>query len=140
MGDSEATRRRPFDRDRLAARARRIIETEYASSEGCDTRAIAERLGVSRSRLCHSYRRAYGTTIGQDVRARRIRLARHLLDEEPRRLVKEVAAQVGYGKRSYRTFFNSFRQVVGISPREYQTRGSRGTRSGHARQSRSSSA
>lgn len=111
--------RAPTKRVVLARRARRIIEADFAES-GCDTRTIARRLGVTRSHLCHAYRETFDSTIGRDVRRRRIAVARRLLEERPGALIKEIAARVGYGHNSYRTFLNAFRQETGIAPRRYQ--------------------
>lgn len=127
-------------RGRIARRARRIIETEYARPTGCTTAAIARRLGVSRARLCNCYREAYEHTIGQDIRAHRIAAAVRLLEEDPQRLVKEVAAEVGFGRRAYRTFFNCFREETGQSPREFRRQLRRAGRRGRENQSRISSA
>lgn len=119
MGDGGGSRSARTRRIGVAQRARKLIESDFADDR-CDTRTLARRLGVSRSQLCHAYRRAYDTTIGHDIRRRRIRAACRLLRERPGELLKEVAATVGFGRRSYRTFLNSFRQEVGMAPRRYQ--------------------
>lgn len=106
-------------RETVARRARGIIEKSFADDD-CDTRAIARRLGVTRSRLCHFYRDAYDSTVGQDIRSLRVEAACRLLEADPGALIKEVAGAVGFGRRSYRTFLNSFRQEMGVPPREYQ--------------------
>lgn len=101
----------------LARRARRHIELNYRATT---TAKLAWLLGVSASFLCHRYRAAFGVTMGQDIRRLRIRLARHLIDREPERLIKEIAAEVGYVHVSYRSFFNAFRSETGMSPSTYQ--------------------
>jgi AraC-like DNA-binding protein len=59
-------------------------------------------------------------TIRQHVRKLRIRMARELLISRPDQLIKEVAAGVGYCRRSHRTFLNAFRAETGMSPSRYQ--------------------
>lgn len=101
----------------LARRARRHIELNYPATT---TAKLAWLLGVSDSFLCHRYRAAFGVTMGQDIRRLRIQLARRLIDREPERLIKEVAAAAGYKHTSYRSFFNAFRSETGMSPSTYQ--------------------
>lgn len=110
---------RPSGRE-IAALARQHIEDHYTSAEGCGTATIAALLGVSPSLLCHRYRAAHGVTIGQHVRRLRIGMARELLISQPDQLIKEIAAGVGYCRRSYRTFLNAFRAETGMSPSRYQ--------------------
>lgn len=106
----------------IAQSARQIIERRFQETDPCTTRAIARRLGVSRSHLCHCYRDRYDSTISEDVRERRIALARRLIREDPDALVKEIAASVGFRRRSYRTFLNAFRKETGMSPRAFRRR------------------
>ncbi len=110
---------RPSGRE-VAELARVHIERHYASAVGCGTTSIATLLGVSSSLLCHRYRAAYGVTIGQHVRRLRIGKARELLSSRSGQLIKEVAADVGYCRQSYRTFLNAFRAETGMPPSRYQ--------------------
>ncbi len=80
---------------------------------------IADALQVSASHLCHQYRKAYGATIGNEVRQLRIARARNLLATTDM-LMKEVAAACGYYSNTYRTFHGAFRSVMKMSPREYR--------------------
>lgn len=112
----------------VAELARAHIERHYASAIGCGTATIAELLGVSPSLLCHRYRDAHGVTIGQHVRRLRINMACELLGSRPGQLIKEVAADVGYCRQSYRAFLNAFRAETGMSPSHYQRRALASTR------------
>lgn len=103
----------------VAHQARDHILQHYDSAGSCKTAAIADKLGISTSYLCHRYRQTFGRTIGQEVRALRIRLAQRLLLGSDR-LIKEIAADVGYGQASYRTFMNAFRAETGVSPSRYR--------------------
>ena len=105
--------------DELAARASAFIQTHFAGPRGCSTADVARAVQVSPSHLCHRFRSTYGCTIGQQVRQLRIRLARRLLEDSDL-LIKEVAADVGYLRSSYRTFLNAFRRETGVSPSEYR--------------------
>lgn len=102
-----------------ALEARQLVRLYYDRPDHCSTGAIARRLGLSPSALCHRYRIAFGSTIGTDVRHLRIRRALELLREDPGRLFKEVAAEVGYTRAAYRTFLNAFRLETGMSPTTY---------------------
>ncbi len=113
--------RRPSGRE-VAELAHAHIERHYATADGCGTATIADLLGVSPSVLCHRYRSAFGKTIGQHVRRLRIGKARELLSSQSDQLIKEVAADVGYGRQSYRTFLNAFRAETGMSPSRFQRR------------------
>lgn len=108
--------------EHVAVRAQRIVEAEFTSPERCDTHSIATRLGVEVTRLCHCYRARYRTTIGREIRRRRIDLACRLLHEDPERLFKEVAASVGFRLHAYRSFLNAFRQETGMAPHQYRRR------------------
>ena len=120
--DSEGRDDNPRSPERIAHAARRIIDEEFRQTDPCTTRAIARRLGVSRSRLCHCYREEYDSTISEDVRERRIDMARRLIRDDPTALVKEIAASVGFRQRSYRTFLNAFRKETGMPPRAFRRR------------------
>jgi AraC-like DNA-binding protein len=106
----------------IAERAREIVLANFADPDRSRTSSIARSLGVSESHLCHAYRSAFDRTIGQDVRRLRIAMARHLL-ERTDRLIKEVAAECGYGRAAYRTFLNAFRAETEMAPSEYRANG-----------------
>ena len=102
-----------------ATEARDIVRRCHASAEGCRTATIAAQLGISASALCHRYRLRYDSTIGADVRRLRIERACRMLRADPDRLLKEVAAEVGYVHAAYRTFLNAFRRETGVAPTTY---------------------
>ena len=111
------TASRPSSVD-VAGRAHALVQSKYASSD-CNTTSIATELGVSGSRLCHCYRKHWGTTIGRDLRVLRIVRARELL-ETTDLLLKEVAAKSGFLKKSYRAFMNTFIVHTGMTPELYR--------------------
>lgn len=105
----------------LPTRAMRHIVRHFDDAEGCGTTGIADALDVSPSHLCHRFRSEFGRTPGQEIRGRRIELAKRLLRDTDM-LVKEVAAEVGYLRSTYRAFLNAFRAETGMSPTEYRQR------------------
>lgn len=113
------------DTDRVAHRARAYIAARFASPDGCGTPEVAGQLGVSVSHLCHQYRAVHGRTVTQEVRRLRVRAAKRLL-ASTELLVKEVAAEVGYLRSSYRAFLNAFRAETGLRPSDYRLLARRG--------------
>lgn len=79
---------------------------------------VAEELGTTPRRL-NEY---FGEVVGEDFVKWRIKLrlsyARSLIDQDPRRSVSEVAAESGFGDRSY--FYRKFAELQGITVTEYK--------------------
>jgi AraC-like DNA-binding protein len=103
----------PFD---LSA-ARAAIDREYARPI-----TVAELARLTRRSPFHfirAFRRAYGVTPGQQLRARRIERACELLTTTPTP-VTEICRLVGY--RSLGTFSRVFRRAIGESPLAYRRR------------------
>ncbi len=135
-GTSGARRRRRPTQEALALEARRYILEHFADGERTSTGAMAEALGVTASHLCHVYQRVFGSTIGEHVRRLRIQKAMQLL-RDPDACIKQVAADVGYAKATYRAFFNAFRKETGMSPTAYRRQARRAAReAGAAERSR----
>ncbi len=80
---------------------------------------LARLTGQSRFQFIRAFRRAYGVTPGQHLRARRIARACELLTSTPTP-VTDIGRVVGY--RSLGTFSRVFRDVTGESPLEYRQR------------------
>lgn len=102
-----------------ALAAREILLEHYTDPNLCSTTALAERLGVTASHLCHVYRSTWGATIGNDLRRLRVDLAKRLLADRTLP-IKQVAARVGYERATYRAFFNAFRAETGMPPSRYR--------------------
>lgn len=102
-----------------ALEARHLVRCYFDRPERSGTASIARRLGLTPSALCHRYKAAFGSTIGTDVRRLRIQRAQEMLRENPDRLLKKVAAAVGYRNAAYRTFLNAFRLETGVAPTAY---------------------
>lgn len=105
--------------DGVAHHARRFLIEHYTESDSCSTSRLAERLGVTASHLCHAYKSVWSETIGADLRRLRVGLAKRLLADRGLS-IKQVAARVGYGKATYRAFFNAFRAETGMPPSRYR--------------------
>jgi AraC-like DNA-binding protein len=101
--------------DRSAARD--LIDRDYARP--ITIAELARLTAESRFQFIRAFRRAYGVTPGQHLRARRIERARELLTTTPVP-VTEISRRVGY--HSLGTFSRVFRAVVGESPVAYRRR------------------
>ncbi|RZU74135.1 AraC family transcriptional regulator with amidase-like domain [Micromonospora kangleipakensis] len=78
---------------------------------------IAEHASMSTRSLSRHFRDQVGTTPIQWLNRQRIRRAQHLL-ERPDQAIERVGALVGF--TSPTAFRECFRQVVGVSPRDYR--------------------
>jgi LacI family transcriptional regulator len=101
--------------DEVVARALGIALQTLAQNLGVDE--LARRAGVSRRTLELRFRRAFGRGPAQEVRARKLELARRLLTETDLS-VAEVAARCGGG--SVQAFTTLFRRVCGSPPAEFR--------------------
>lgn len=101
--------------DEVVARALGIALQTLAQNIGMDE--LARRAGVSRRTLELRFRRAFGRGPAQEVRARRLELARRLLSETDLG-VAEVAARCGGG--SVQAFTTLFRRACGCPPAEFR--------------------
>lgn len=116
----EPTRAPEFDPTaNVADQARQIVFSRYTDADACSTTRLADDLGVTASHLCHAYKAAFGTTIGNDLRRLRVDLAKRLLVQRGLS-IKQVAGLVGYEKATYRAFFNAFRAETGMPPSRYR--------------------
>jgi LacI family transcriptional regulator len=79
---------------------------------------LAAHVGVSRRWMEYAFRDALGESPYQYIRNRRLRLAQHLLEEEPDTKIYQVARRTGFS--SAEQFSMAFGQEFGVSPREYQ--------------------
>ena len=106
--------------NRTAASLRDFIDLHY--TEPLDAAALADVVGKSPSQCSRVFRAAYGVTPYQYLLARRVSLARILL-ENSSMSVREIAAQLSFCDEYY--FSNLFKQKVGVSPAAYRV-GNRG--------------
>jgi AraC-like DNA-binding protein/mannose-6-phosphate isomerase-like protein (cupin superfamily) len=76
---------------------------------------LADTFFLSKSYICRTFKAFTGTTISRYISARRISMAKALIDEGSK--PSEACAAVGFN--SYNNFFKSFVNIVGISPSSY---------------------
>lgn len=79
---------------------------------------LASHVGVSRRWMEYAFRDALGESPYQYIRHRRLKLAQHLLEEEPTVKIYQVARRTGF--TSAKQLSMAFGQAFGQSPREYQ--------------------
>ena len=80
-------------------------------------REVAEHFGVSAAQIKNSFTGVYGMSPAAYVRSQRMRGAAELLRSTDR-TVLDIAGQFGYDNAS--KFAKAFRDVIGVSPREYR--------------------
>ena len=100
----------------LVKRAEAVLCGLY--HEKISTRDIAQRLHVSESYLCHSFRRVTGGTLRQHLNQLRFEEACRLLKEYPRLSVGEVAFAAGF--QSLSRFTEQFRRRKMASPGKWR--------------------
>ena len=95
--------------------ARELLHNNFA--QNLSLKEIADNVDVHPVHLATSFRRYYGTTIGDYVRKRRIDFAcAQILDSN--RPLTEIAVSSGFFDQSH--FSRTFKQVVGVTPSEYR--------------------
>ena len=103
----------------LAREARAYIRRNFADEELAGTSRMAQELRVTPSHLCHVYRQTFGITIGQQVSRLRVAKAARLFERSDL-AAKQVAAEVGFARATYRAFLNAFHRETGMSPTAYR--------------------
>ena len=103
------------DAARLTAQVRCLVEADPAHAPTVDQ--LAELLGVSRVRLCATFKQEMGEAVGAFATRKRMELACRLLDD-PRLNVAQVAAATGYQHQS--SFAEAFRRTTGKTPRQWR--------------------
>lgn len=102
--------------DALMTQVAALLE-ENAFSTELSLRALADRLGLSPSRLTRRFRAAYASTPMAYVTTTRLARARQLLLETDQTL-ETVATKCGYQSSFY--FSRVFRQKMGLNPSSYR--------------------
>ncbi len=98
-------------------RARDLIDRSFA--EQLDLDALAAAANVSKYHFARSFAAAYGETPIRYLTRRRIERAQDLL-RSANLTVTEVSLLVGFN--SLGSFSSRFRELVGVSPRDYRDR------------------
>ncbi|MFF5030510.1 helix-turn-helix transcriptional regulator [Nocardia salmonicida] len=98
-------------------KARDLVDRQYA--EPLDLDELARAAGVSKYHFLRAFAAVYGRTPAVYLAERRIERAQDLL-RSTNLTVTEVCMMVGYS--SLGSFSAKFRQLVGVSPSEYQAK------------------
>lgn len=101
----------------IVREARRIIDA--APSVPPSVEQIAHATHCGHTRLCATFKRVTGQTLGRYARGSRMRRARSLL-ADGRMPVAEVARAVGYSTPA--AFSSAFRRETGLSPAVWRAR------------------
>ncbi len=105
----------PRSRPRWLNQAEQIIKAR--SSDRLTLDELASSLNVDRAHLARSFRAHLGQSVGEYVRAERIRQAIDLLPDR-RRTLADIAARCGFADQSH--FTRVFRDLQGTTPAQYR--------------------
>ena len=111
---NEAT---PLSNDSHYLHTIRVIDYVGENLADFDLTRLSEELGLSKYYLCHTFKRATGSTIWQYVLERKIARAKTLLATgvQP---VSQVGQELGFS--SFSLFSRSFKRLAGISPSAFR--------------------
>ena len=102
--------------DRRVQQIRRTLQQENASR--LKVRDLAASVNLSVSRIQHLFKEQNDMTLGQYIKALRLRRAKQLL-ETSYLSVKQIVAELGRNDQSH--FCRDFKKIYGISPAKYRT-------------------
>lgn len=86
-------------------------------TENIDALQIAKLFGIGKTQLYEIANQNYGMGIAAYIRNLRIEKARHLLLEQSRLSLAEIASECGFGDYNY--FITVFKRTVGTPPKAY---------------------
>jgi AraC family transcriptional regulator len=98
-------------------RVQERIDDEYQVKH--DLQDLARTAGVHHVHLARQFRRHFGCTVGQLIRERRVEVACHRLTTS-RDPLSKIALDAGFADQSH--FSNTFRRMVGLTPRRFRAR------------------
>jgi AraC-like DNA-binding protein len=98
---------------------RRVIDAvEQHFREPLDIETIARLTYMSKSHLCHAFKKRTGLSVKQYVNEVRVTHARKMLEQGIRNIT-QIAFECGYASPSY--FCRVFRQIEGVSPGDWSS-------------------
>lgn len=100
----------------LAAAAKRMVEKEFTSSS-LSLQDVADRIGVTSSRLSVLFRQAFGVNFSNYLAGLRIAKAQELLKDLSLK-IEDIGGMVGYADSHY--FAKVFKRAVNLTPSEYR--------------------
>ena len=101
----------------LMERIAQLLERDQRYLTRMKVSDVALELGVSVSEVTECISQQHGCTFAQLMAAYRVRYAQQLLFEQPDMKLATLIAQSGFTSET--TFFRSFKEVVGTSPKEW---------------------
>ena len=104
----------------LATRINERISAGYAD-DALSAQRIADEMGMNPVYLGRLYRECTGISIAEAIKRTRIEKAKQLLLNESNEPVKDIASKVGFSNTKY--FFVVFKELVGMTPKEFQNIG-----------------
>lgn len=96
----------------------RYMSKNYMRSFSIDE--MAKDIGVSKSYLCHIFKKEMDESLGQHLQGIRMGRACFMLLNEPTKRIGEIALECGYETPSY--FTKIFRRIHGMTPEEFRAR------------------
>lgn len=96
-------------------RLRSYLDTHCAESLKLDD--LAKKVGLSKTSLCRSFKKNIGQTLFEYLLHRKIERSMGLLRSEKSKVLT-IALHCGFNDLSY--FNRKFKQLVGVTPREYR--------------------
>ncbi len=97
----------------IAEEAAAVIERTLDAEKGIGVEELAERLYVSRSKLCAVFKTQTGESLGSYIRRRRMERAQDLLADSSL-TIAQIAKRLGYPQQA--AFAQAFKQYTGWAP------------------------
>lgn len=101
----------------LMERIAQLLERDHRYLTRMKVSDVAVELGVSVSEVTECISQQHGCTFAQLMATYRVRYAQQLLVAQPDMKLATIIAQSGFTSET--TFFRSFKEVVGMSPKEW---------------------
>ena len=99
----------------IPSQVNRLLGNRFAESISLDE--ISDAFGIDKFTLCREYKKEYGITVIEHQKLIRIAKAKQLLRFSNEK-IEGIARSCGYTSASY--FSKVFREVTGVSPKEYR--------------------
>lgn len=96
-------------------RARNLVQDQFSENLSLDE--IAAEVGVHPAHLARTFRRCYGTTIGEYQRRLRVEYASRQLSETGRSIL-DIALSAGFADQAH--FSRTFKNQVGLTPAKFR--------------------
>ena len=102
----------------IAAQIRNYIDVNYAGE--ISAKSIAEHFGKKLNTIEIKFKKSFGLSMQSYILVKRIEGAKHMLEGNRNMPVAECAIKMGFYNPAY--FSHCFKNIVGLSPREYRNR------------------